>query len=70
MNLNFRKTALLVGVCSAFGLGYTPQLFAASVDTIEAVQQNKKNNWYCIRCDGSYHWCQRIGERYNKWRNY
>lgn len=42
MNLNFRKTALLVGVCSAFGLGYTPQLFAASVDAIEAVQQTKK----------------------------
>lgn len=42
MNLNFRKTALLVGVCSAFGLGCTPQLFAASVDAIEAVQQAKK----------------------------
>lgn len=42
MNLNFRKTALLVGVCSAFSLGYTPQLFAASVDVIEAVQQTKK----------------------------
>ena len=42
MNLNFRKTALLVGVCSAFGLGYTPQLFAASVDAIDAVQQAKK----------------------------
>ena len=42
MNLNFRKTALLVSVCSAFSLGYTPQLFAASVDTIEAVQQTKK----------------------------
>lgn len=42
MNFNFRKTALLVGVCSAFGLGYTPQLFAASVDAIEAVQQAKK----------------------------
>lgn len=42
MNLNFRKTALLVGVCSAFGLGYTPQLFAASVDAIEAVQQTRK----------------------------
>lgn len=42
MNFNFRKTALLVGVCSAFSLGYTPQLFAASVDAIQAVQQAKK----------------------------
>ena len=42
MNLNFRKTALFVGVCSAFSLGYTPQLFAASVDEVEAVQQNKR----------------------------
>lgn len=31
-----------MGVCSAFSLGYTPQLFAASVDAIEAVQQAKK----------------------------
>ncbi len=42
MNLNFRKTALLLGVCSAFGFGYTPNLFAASVDAVEAVQQTKK----------------------------
>ncbi len=42
MNFNFRKTALLVGVCSTLGFGYTPQLFAASIDVIEAVQQAKK----------------------------
>lgn len=36
MNLNFRKTALLAGICSVFSLGYTPQLFAvSSVDTVE-----------------------------------
>lgn len=42
MNLNFRGTALLVGICSAVSLTYTPQLFAASVDAIDAVQQAKK----------------------------
>lgn len=42
MNLNFRKTALLVCMCSAFSLGYTPQLFAASGDAVEAVQQTKR----------------------------
>lgn len=43
MNLNFRKTALLAGICSVFSLGYTPQLFAvSSTDTVEAVQQTKK----------------------------
>ena len=43
MNLNFRKTMLLAGVCSVFSMGYTPQLFAASaVDAVEAVQQAKK----------------------------
>ena len=30
MNLNFRKTALLAGICSVFSLGYAPQLFAVS----------------------------------------
>lgn len=42
MNLNFRKTALLVGVCSAFVWGYIPSASAASVDAMEAVQQSKK----------------------------
>ena len=42
MNLNFRKTALLVGVCSVFGMGYTPSLYAASADAVHAVQQTKK----------------------------
>lgn len=43
MNLNFRKTALLAGICSVFSLGYAPQLFAvSSTDTVEAVQQKKK----------------------------
>ena len=30
MNLNFRKTALLAGICSVFSLGYAPQLFAVT----------------------------------------
>lgn len=43
MNLNFRKTALLAGICSVFSLGYAPQLFAvSSTDTVEAVQQQRK----------------------------
>ena len=42
MNLNFRKTALLLGVCSFCSLGYTPHAFAASVDAMEVVQQTKK----------------------------
>jgi len=42
MNLNFRKTALLVGVCSVFGMGYAPSLYAASADAVHAVQQTKK----------------------------
>ena len=42
MNLNFRKTALLVGVCSVFGMSYSTQLMANTSYTIEAVQQMKK----------------------------
>lgn len=43
MNLYFKKTAMLVGVCSVFSMGYSPQLYAkASVDAIETVQQSKK----------------------------
>ncbi|TWV10577.1 TonB-dependent receptor [Bacteroidaceae bacterium HV4-6-C5C] len=42
MHLNFRKTALLVGMFSAFGLNYALQLSAASVDAIAVVQQSKK----------------------------
>ena len=42
MNLNFRKTALLLGVCSVCSLSYTPHAFAASVDVVAAVQQAKK----------------------------
>lgn len=34
---------MLVGVCSVFSMGYSPQLYAkASVDAIETVQQSKK----------------------------
>lgn len=32
MNLNFRKTALLAGICSVFSLGYAPQLFRSIID--------------------------------------
>ena len=42
MNLNFRRAALLLGICSAVSLTYTPQLFAASADAIDAVLQAKK----------------------------
>lgn len=42
MNFIFRKTALLVGVCSVFGMGYSPRLYAMSVDEIQSVQQTKK----------------------------
>ena len=45
MNLNFRKTALLAGICSVFSLGYTPQLFAvSSVDTVvRGIKRNAIN---------------------------
>lgn len=42
MNLDLKKTALLVGACSLFCMGYSHQALAASVDAIEAVQQSKK----------------------------
>lgn len=43
MNLNLRKTALLMGVCSAFTLGYVPSVMAApSADAVEAVQQTRR----------------------------
>ncbi|ADV42263.1 TonB-dependent receptor [Bacteroides helcogenes] len=42
MNLSFRKTALLVGICSTVSLTYTPRLFAASSDAVESVQQAKR----------------------------
>ena len=42
MNLNFRKTALLFGVCSLFSMGYTSPLYAASSAGVQAVQQTKK----------------------------
>lgn len=42
MHLKLRKTALLVGVCTILGLGNSPQLYAASSDNLEAVQQMKK----------------------------
>ncbi|MDO4163399.1 MAG: TonB-dependent receptor [Bacteroides sp.] len=43
MNLEIRKTALLVGICSAVSFGYVPSAFAASsVDAVATVQQTKK----------------------------
>lgn len=42
MNLDLKRTALLVGACSLFCMGYSHQALAASVDAIEAVQQSKK----------------------------
>lgn len=62
MNLNFRKTALLAGICSVFSLGYTPQLFAvSSVDTVEAVQQTKK-----IRVSSAMRWALSLVPMYWK----
>lgn len=71
MNLNFRKTALLAGICSVFSLGYAPQLFAvSSTDTVEAVQQTKKITGVVSDAMGPYYRCQCIGKRYNEWCNY
>ena len=42
MQINFKKTTLLVGICSACLLSYAPLLQAASTDGVEAVQQTKK----------------------------
>ncbi|MGL4851656.1 MAG: SusC/RagA family TonB-linked outer membrane protein [Phocaeicola sp.] len=42
MNLNFRKTSLLLGACSIFGLGYTTPISAIATAEIEAVQQMKR----------------------------
>jgi TonB-linked SusC/RagA family outer membrane protein len=43
MNLIFRKTALLVGICSAVNLCYVPSTFAAAApDKAQNVQQTKR----------------------------
>lgn len=43
MNLNLRKTVLMMGACSALGLAYPSQTFAVSSNVSEAaVQQSKK----------------------------
>jgi TonB-linked SusC/RagA family outer membrane protein len=43
MNLIFRKTALLVGICSAVSLCYVPSTFAAAApDLAQRVQQTKR----------------------------
>ena len=42
MKLNVRKRALLVGMCTAIGMAYTPQLFATSSIEMEVMQQTKK----------------------------
>lgn len=43
MNLHVRKTALLVGICSAVSLGYIPAAFAtSSADVVASVQQVKR----------------------------
>jgi TonB-linked SusC/RagA family outer membrane protein len=43
MNLIFRKTALLVGICSAVNLCYVPSTFAAAApDLAQRVQQTKR----------------------------
>ncbi|MCH3981922.1 MAG: TonB-dependent receptor [Prevotella sp.] len=43
MNLNLRKTVLLMSACTALGLAYPPQVYAdASIESVNAVQQAKK----------------------------
>ncbi len=43
MNLNFRKTTFVVGVCSMLGLMYAPQAMAVDTQSVSpAVQQSKK----------------------------
>lgn len=43
MNLTFRKTALLVGLCSVVSFGYIPTTFAASSgEAVGSVQQTKR----------------------------
>ena len=43
MNQNFRKTALMAGVCAMLGLAYAPNVYAdAAVNTVQSVQQTKK----------------------------
>src|SRR5574344_972663 len=42
MNLDFRKTMLLMSACTALGFAYSPEVFAASPDqTVNAVQQSQ-----------------------------
>lgn len=43
MDLNLRKTTLLVGLCSMLGTGYAIQVNAEpAINTVAAVQQTKK----------------------------
>ena len=68
MNLNFRKTALLAGICSVFSLGYAPQLFAvSSTDTVEAVQQTKKITGVVSDAMGPIIGANVLEKRYNEW---
>lgn len=71
MNLNFRKTALLAGICSVFSLGYAPQLFAvSSTDTVEAVSQTKKITGVVSDAMGPIIGANVLEKRYNEWCNY
>ena len=67
MNLNFRRTALLVGICSAVSLTYTPQLFAASVDAIDAVQQAKKITGTVTDAMEIGYLRRNVGKKHIKW---
>ena len=43
MNSTFRKTTLIVGLCTVVGLAYTPQAYAAGGNNeVASVQQTKK----------------------------
>lgn len=53
MNLNFRKSLLLAGACTALGFAYSPAVYAASETTAsQAVQQQKTVTGTVVDADG------------------
>lgn len=53
MNLNFRKSLLLAGACTALGFTYSPEVYAASeTTTAQAVQQQKTVSGTIVDAEG------------------
>ncbi|WP_028909315.1 SusC/RagA family TonB-linked outer membrane protein [Prevotella sp. AGR2160] len=53
MDLKIRKTALMMGACTALGLGYSPYVFAASpLQAVQTVQQSKQIKGHIVDADG------------------